>query len=189
MKREWKVLAIFCALALGGCAGLDGPGSSGGARPAPPEKALACAGGQEREAQRLELRKCLARLEGATLTCSGDCVTITLCCDNLFEPGSAVIGPALCGGLDAISEVAKKNSETSVRVDAHTDSMRSEEENLELSESQARAVGEALVRRGVHPDRVRAGGWGEAKPIASNATEEGRRANRRVTITLVPDRS
>ncbi len=88
-----------------------------------------------------------------------------------------------------MADVVRKYPETSIVVDAHTDCIRSEEENLALSELQAWTIKKALVDRGVAPSRIKARGWGESKPVASNATEEGRRLNRRITINLAPNRS
>ena len=57
---------------------------------------------------------------------------------------------------------------------------------MRLSEERARAVGDALVARGVDPGRVTTVGLGESKPIASNATEAGKQLNRRVALLVVP---
>jgi outer membrane protein OmpA-like peptidoglycan-associated protein len=91
--------------------------------------------------------------------------------------------------IDTVADVLKKYPETNVRVDVHTDCIRSEEENLALSELQAWVIKKVLVDNGVTSSRVAARGWGESKPVLSNANEEGRRANRRVTITLMQKKS
>ncbi len=84
----------------------------------------------------------------------------------------------------------KKYPETQIKVEVHTDCVRSEEENLALSDLQAWTIKKALVEKGVASSRVTARGWGESKPVASNATEAGRRVNRRVMIMLrAPDQS
>ena len=64
----------------------------------------------------------------------------------------------------------------------HTDSAGEEAYNQKLSERRAQAVVDYLAAQGVAPGRIKAIGMGEAKPIADNATEEGRAQNRRVTI-------
>jgi OOP family OmpA-OmpF porin len=64
----------------------------------------------------------------------------------------------------------------------HTDSVGDEAYNLKLSERRAQAVVDFLAAKGVAPGRIKAVGYGESKPIADNATEEGRAQNRRVTI-------
>ena len=116
-------------------------------------------------------------------------VFITILSDTLFESDSDSIKPATCPEIDIVADVVNKYPQTDIVVDAHTDCIRSEEENLALSELQAWILKKALVARGVASSRVKARGWGEAKPVASNATEAGRHANRRVTIKLAPDQS
>ncbi len=64
----------------------------------------------------------------------------------------------------------------------HTDSVGDEAYNQKLSERRAQAVVDFLYAQGVSPGRITAIGMGETKPIADNATEEGRAQNRRVTI-------
>jgi outer membrane protein OmpA-like peptidoglycan-associated protein/opacity protein-like surface antigen len=64
----------------------------------------------------------------------------------------------------------------------HTDSVGDEAYNQKLSERRAQAVVDFLHAQGVSPSRITAIGMGETKPIADNATEEGRAQNRRVTI-------
>jgi outer membrane protein W len=64
----------------------------------------------------------------------------------------------------------------------HTDNIGTAEYNQGLSERRAQAVVDYLASRGVYPGRIKAIGMGLTKPIADNATEEGRAQNRRVTI-------
>ena len=67
----------------------------------------------------------------------------------------------------------------------HTDSMGSEAHNQRLSLRRAEAVKAYLVNQGVPVDRIRTEGRGEAQPVASNDTAQGRAQNRRVEITVV----
>jgi OOP family OmpA-OmpF porin len=71
-----------------------------------------------------------------------------------------------------------------VTVNGYTDAMGTEEHNQRLSERRAYTVMQALVEDGVAAGRVRARGYGESNPVASNATAEGRAQNRRVEIIL-----
>ena len=64
----------------------------------------------------------------------------------------------------------------------HTDSVGTAEYNQKLSERRAQAVVDYLASKGVYQGRIKAIGMGLTKPIADNATEEGRAQNRRVTI-------
>ncbi len=132
---------------------------------------------QEREMQRL-----VAGREGTT----ENNLSINMKSDVLFDTGSSLIKP---GGNDEIARIAgvlNRYPETRVTVEGHTDSAGSESYNMQLSEQRARAVGEALVGRGVNAARVTTVGLGESRPIASNATEGGKQLNRRVTILVVP---
>jgi outer membrane protein W/outer membrane protein OmpA-like peptidoglycan-associated protein len=67
-------------------------------------------------------------------------------------------------------------------IEGHTDSVGTEEYNLKLSDRRAKAVYDYLTSRGVDPARLSSIGHGESKPIADNATAEGRQQNRRVML-------
>lgn len=176
MQGKWIFLCAFFSLALAACAGTgrEDIGLVGGA------------GADLMEKQRFELQTCLGQAGGVVIQKIDSTVYVTMPCDGLFEPGSENLSPAACRNIENVASVVNRHGGTQITVDAHTDCLRSEEENLELTEKQACAMKEALVTRGVAPARIRARGWGEAKPIATNATEDGRKSNRRVIITLAP---
>jgi outer membrane protein OmpA-like peptidoglycan-associated protein len=68
----------------------------------------------------------------------------------------------------------------------HTDSTGSDAYNQALSERRAESVANFLANSGVQRARLATKGYGESQPIASNSTEAGRAANRRVEIKIVP---
>ena len=68
----------------------------------------------------------------------------------------------------------------------HTDSVGAADFNQRLSENRARSVAEYLSGQGILPARLLVAGMGEAQPVASNATPEGRAQNRRVTLQITP---
>ena len=71
--------------------------------------------------------------------------------------------------------------QTTATVEGHTDSVGTDAYNQSLSEKRADAVRDVLVNQyGVGGDRLNAVGYGESRPVADNATEEGRAINRRV---------
>lgn len=72
-----------------------------------------------------------------------------------------------------------------VEIGAHTDAVGTDKDNQALSQNRARSVMEYLIGRGVDSARMRAKGYGETVPVASNDTEEGRALNRRVEFKLV----
>jgi outer membrane protein OmpA-like peptidoglycan-associated protein len=112
-------------------------------------------------------------------------VVITLDGQVLFVTGKAELLPI---ARDRLNQVAKSLKELDddklVSVEGFTDSRGSDDTNLKLSQDRANAVKDYLVSQGVKPEKVRAVGRGEANPIASNDTPEGRANNRRVEIVV-----
>lgn len=76
--------------------------------------------------------------------------------------------------------------EWSVEVGGHTDSAGSEAGNQTLSEERAASASARLQAQGVDPASITTVGFGEAQPIADNATETGRLLNRRVEFVVMP---
>ena len=177
MGKEWFPLVVFCSFALAACAGTTNT--------CVPQ----VSGLDYIDRQKVELQSSLGCFDGTQIERHENGICITIGSDLLFESNSDCMKPVTSAEIDTVAEVMKKYPETKVRVDAHTDCIRSEEENLVLSELQAWTVKKALVDKGVAPSRVTARGWGESKPAASNATEMGRKINRRLTITLAPQQS
>ncbi|MGB5736222.1 MAG: OmpA family protein, partial [Thiohalocapsa sp.] len=87
--------------------------------------------------------------------------------------------------LDRVTTLLEQRPDLTARVEGHTDSSGGAAINQDLSQQRAQAVMQALITRGVAGDRLSAKGYGAERPIASNATEAGRRANRRVEIYVI----
>jgi len=102
-----------------------------------------------------------------------------------FEPGSANIDSAGAAIMDDIAEILKRCGEIRMEIGGHTDSQGREEMNEQLSEERARAVLNELRLRRVLTSSIDAKGYGESKPIADNATEDGRETNRRIEFRLI----
>jgi outer membrane protein OmpA-like peptidoglycan-associated protein len=103
-----------------------------------------------------------------------------------FDFGKATIKSESLGLIEEIANVIKENPEIGrVRIEGHTDSVGSDLTNQRLSQARTEAVRKALNARGVPADRMEAVGFGEAKPIATNDTSEGREKNRRVEFVLI----
>lgn len=101
-----------------------------------------------------------------------------------FPPGSAEIDGTTVGIMDSLAEILLECPAMQMEIAGHTDSQGSEGGNQALSQARAEAVQIALQGRGVDVSGITARGYGESTPIADNATEEGREANRRIEFTL-----
>lgn len=102
-----------------------------------------------------------------------------------FDSAKATIRPEGIQTIDALLTAAKpciSDPTLRVTVGGHTDSRGDESANQKLSQDRADAVKAELVSNGVKADDVTTIGFGESMPIADNATEDGRQANRRITI-------
>jgi outer membrane protein OmpA-like peptidoglycan-associated protein len=82
--------------------------------------------------------------------------------------------------------VLKEFDNTLIDVEGHTDSDGSDSYNLQLSQQRAGSVGAYLQSHGVNAQRIVTAGAGEARPIASNTSPEGKQQNRRVELKLQP---
>lgn len=78
----------------------------------------------------------------------------------------------------------RKHKDKDLVLTGYTDSEGSEAVNLQLSKKRANAVKQRLLSQGVSSSQIESGGKGEADPKASNDTESGRKANRRVTVVV-----
>lgn len=123
---------------------------------------------------------------GATVTNTGDQLLVSLPAGVTFATDSATIQPQFFGPLDRMSQTLNQYPESFVDVIGHTDSSGPDDYNLRLSQARANSVTDYLASRGVVRQRIVAFGQGEAAPIASNETPEGRLANRRVEIKITP---
>src|SRR5882757_4752581 len=101
-----------------------------------------------------------------------------------FETGSATIRPTSYRTLDEIFESAVVAEGLKLGVYGHTDNKGADAVNQPLSGRRAAAVKDYLLGKGLKDARVEAKGFGSAKPVADNATAQGRSRNRRVEIVL-----
>lgn len=86
--------------------------------------------------------------------------------------------------LREVAGILSEYDQTTVDVYGHADSVGSEEYNLDLSERRAQNVASVMINGGVFRQRIIITGFGESRPVASNATDDGRAANRRVEIMI-----
>ncbi len=108
--------------------------------------------------------------------------------DMLFESGRAALNGGARRGIARLVAVMQQHPERRVRVEGFTDSVGSEEFNLDLSRRRAEAVRAALVDAGIETARIEVQARGEAEPVADNATASGRQQNRRVEVLFSDER-
>lgn len=173
---------------LGQAIGRDTQGTLLGAAAGAAVGAAAGAGvGHMMDKQEADMRDALAASDAASVRREGDLLAVTLKGDVTFDTNSATIRPGLYNELDRIAQIMIKYPQTNILVGGFTDSTGSESYNQQLSVRRADNVKNALVQRGVPAYRITAVGYGEDRPIATNATPEGRQMNRRVEIRINPN--
>jgi outer membrane protein OmpA-like peptidoglycan-associated protein len=102
-----------------------------------------------------------------------------------FEFNKTALLPESYAELDKVALFIIDQNIGLIEISGHTDSEGSDAYNQKLSEGRAQSVVEYLIGKGVSPERIRAQGYGETRPIESNFTEQGRAQNRRVEFTLI----
>jgi len=99
-----------------------------------------------------------------------------------FKFDDSTLLPEARAKLDGVAVFMKDNPNVMVEIQGHTCSMGSAEYNMGLGQRRAEAAAEYLKSRGIGSSRIKTVSFGETKPIASNATREGRAKNRRVDL-------
>jgi OOP family OmpA-OmpF porin len=102
-----------------------------------------------------------------------------------FDFDQAVVKPEFREEVRQVAEFLRLHTDTVAVLEGHTDSMGSEEYNMDLSQRRVNAVRQLLIDQfGIDGARVRAQGFGESRPVASNDTPQGRAQNRRVESVI-----
>ncbi len=105
--------------------------------------------------------------------------------DLLFTVGSSELGTDARLRLVGLAETLQSYPDTKLLVRGYTDSTGSRQRNMVISSARATSVSDYLVEKGLPAERVSPLGFGEADPVASNDSEQGRRLNRRVELELI----
>ena len=129
------------------------------------------------EVQNLQNQVALIRMEG----------------DIVYRPGSTRLSQSGTDVLDRVAAFAENHADRIISLEGHTDSVPISEDrtdrfpsNWELSAARAASAARYLIAQGVAPNRIQVVGYGQERPVADNAEEEGRRQNRRLEIRLTP---
>ncbi|MCB0482775.1 MAG: PD40 domain-containing protein [Flavobacteriales bacterium] len=105
--------------------------------------------------------------------------------DIQYETNSAEISERSKVILEDFAEYLIENTSIQVAIHGHTDNVGVKSENLALSADRAYSVKAYIEKLGVSPSRLSFQGFGDTKPLASNATEEGRSRNRRTEFVIL----
>ena len=142
--------------------------------------------GHMMDRQEQDMRNALAQSEAIAVEREGNVLALTFKSDFTFAVNSSALRPGLYNELDRVAQILAAYPQTTILVAGHTDSTGSDEYNMKLSRQRADSVKNALVQRGVAPQRISAVGYGEGQPVGDNNTEFGRQQNRRVEVRINP---
>ena len=101
-----------------------------------------------------------------------------------FETGSAALLPSSAAELDRLASLLTEVPTLRIQIYGHTDNVGDDGSNLKLSEARAKSVYDYLAAKNVAADRLKFKGYGEAQPIETNDTPEGRSRNRRTEFVV-----
>jgi outer membrane protein OmpA-like peptidoglycan-associated protein len=101
-----------------------------------------------------------------------------------FERAKADLTSDSTQTLKDLAQIANECPSFSIQIEGHTDAEGTDERNQRLSDRRARAVADFLAQNGVEARRLTTVGYGASRPIADNATAEGRAKNRRIEFTV-----
>lgn len=141
--------------------------------------------GHYMDRQEKELREKL-KDSGVQVNRQGDNLNLIMPGNITFAVNKSDIRSDFYSVLNSVSQALKEYDQTTVRISGYTDSTGPLSLNQRLSEDRANSVRTYLIAQGIATNRIDSAGYGPANPIASNGSDEGRQANRRVEIKLIP---
>ena len=141
--------------------------------------------GNNLDTQAADLRNRLGN-PNVTVTNRGGYLLVNMPNDLLFATGSATVGGSLQGDIRSVAANLVSYPSSTIEVVGHTDNVGAAAFNQDLSQRRAIAVADILVGAGVPAKRISSSGRGEDQPVATNLTDAGRAANRRVEIIIRP---
>ena len=123
---------------------------------------------------------------GVQVAREGDNIRLIMPGNITFDSGQSEIRNSFYETLNSVAIILVEFDKTAIRIAGHTDSTGDAQMNQRLSEDRANSVRQYLVTQNIPAGRIQTNGYGFRYPVATNATAEGRQANRRVELELVP---
>ncbi len=134
-----------------------------------------------------DIKKATGELQGITVKNEPRGVVVTFADSVLFASGSAELKPEIDTVLEKLSKLLS-TVPGKIAIEGHTDnvpiSSSKYSSNWELSTARAASILHFFIEKGIDPANYSIAGYAEFRPLASNATEEGRQKNRRVEIVI-----
>ena len=124
------------------------------------------------------------QVDGATVERVGEGIRVVFDTGLLFTTGSSTLTSTSRDNIEQLAIILNKYEDTNIVIEGHTDSIDSDYNNQVLSEKRAESVASLLRAYGVSSGRISTVGYGETRPVASNATAAGRKLNRRVEVLI-----
>jgi outer membrane protein OmpA-like peptidoglycan-associated protein len=124
-------------------------------------------------------------IQGARVERVGEGIKITFDSGLLFDVDKSQLRPVSQENLVKLAAILNKYPDTNILIEGHTDSSGADDYNLRLSRERAQSVAGYLAVQQVASPRFTTQGYGEAQPIADNATAEGKQQNRRVDVAVM----
>ena len=152
---------------------------------------------QQAEAYKKEYQAVLERFKKLTdagkldVRISGGRIVLVLPSDILFQSGSDIISRAGIRAIEGITKILIEDSDRKFQIEGHTDNVPIHTprfpSNWELAAARSLNILHAMVASGMSPDRLSSASFADIRPVQANDTHDGRKANRRIEIALVPD--
>lgn len=184
-KAKAAAIGAVAGAAIGAATGSKNDREKGILTGAAAGAALGLGVGAYMDKQEEELRQELAGT-GVSVERNGDRIDLIMPGAIVFETGKSDIKGQFLPVLDSVAKVLRKFDETGILIEGHTDSTGSDAINQALSENRAYSVKSNLIDHDIAGSRISTVGRSSSQPVATNSTAEGRQANRRVELTLIP---
>lgn len=120
-----------------------------------------------------------AAMPGMQMTENGQMLTVS---DVQFDSNRAALREESDHTVFQAAKFMYKHKDAKAVIKGHTDSRGSEQHNIDLAARRSHSVRNALIAEGIDSSRIETVAVGESEPLATNRTDEGRQANRRVEI-------